>query len=188
MIYKNNYKDNLIWIDLEMTGLNPEYNRIIEIATLITDINLNIIVKGPNLVIYQKNKHLLNMNKWNFRIHKKTGLLYKVKNSIINEYMAENLTINFLKNYISKGCSPICGNTVSHDRRFLFKYMPKLESYFNYRHIDVSVLKELFNRWIPNFNNFSKNNLHKALSDIKESVNELLYYKLFLSKYLKNII
>ncbi len=184
MIDNNKYKNNLIWIDLEMTGLDPEKNRIIEIATLITDINLNIIVKGPNLVIYQKNKHLFNMNKWNLKIHTKTGLLNKVKKSFINEFIAEKLTINFLKNYIKKKSSPICGNTVAQDRRFLFKYMPKLESFFNYKYIDVSVFKELFNRWIPNFINFNKKNIHKALYDVEESVNELLYYKFFLNKYL----
>ncbi len=185
MVYKDRYKNNLIWIDLEMTGLNPNINKIIEIATLITDVNLNIIVKGPNLVIYQKDKYLINMNKWSFKTHTKTGLLNKVKKSFINEFIAEKLTINFLKNYINKKCSPICGNTVAQDRRFLFKYMPKLESYFNYRYIDVSVFKELFNRWMPNFNNFNKKNTHKALYDIKESVNELLYYKFFLSKYIR---
>ncbi len=182
---KNN--SNLIWIDLEMTGLDPKYNKIIEIATLVTDINLNILCEGPNIIIYQKYKYILNMDKWNYNIHKKNGLIKKVKNSKFNEFIAEKLTINFLKKWVDKGYSPMCGNTVAQDRRFLFKYMPNLESYFNYRYIDVSTIKLILNNWIYNFDNFVKFNKHIALIDIKESVNELLFYKNFLKKYI-NVI
>ncbi len=170
-----------------MTGLDPKINKILEIATLITDYSLNIIKEGPNLFIYQKSKYLNNMNKWNYNIHKNSGLLNKVKNSNINEFIAEKLTINFLTKLVPKGVSPMCGNTISQDRRFLFKYMPILESYFNYRYIDVSTIKLLFNIWVPNFNNFIKRNKHSALLDIKESVNELLYYKNYLKNFIKFI-
>ncbi len=179
---KSNNNINLIWIDLEMTGLNPECNRIIEIATLVTDINLNILDEGPNIVLYQKDKYILNMDKWNYKTHLKNGLIKKVKNSKFNELIAQNLTINFLKKWVIKGCSPMCGNTVYQDRRFLFKYMPILESYFSYRYIDVTTIKLLLNNWIPNFNNFIKLNKHIALLDIKESINELLFYKQFFKK------
>ncbi len=182
---KNN--NNLIWIDLEMTGLNLEHNKIIEIATLITDINLNILDEGPNIVIYQEDKYILNMDKWNYNTHLNSGLIEKVKNSKFNELIAEKLTINFLKKWVIKGYSPMCGNTIYQDRRFLFKYMPTLESYFNYRYIDVSTIKLLLNNWIPNFKNFIKFNKHKALLDIKESISELMYYKNFFKKYI-NII
>ncbi len=170
-----------------MTGLDPKYNKIIEIATLVTDINLNILDEGPNIVIYQKDKYILNMDKWNNNVHINSGLINKVKNSKFNEFIAEKFTINFLKKWVGKGFSPMCGNTISQDRRFLLKYMPNLELYFNYRSIDVSTFRLILNYWIMNFNNFVKINSHSALIDIKESVNELLYYKNFLKKYI-NII
>ncbi len=180
-----NYKNNLIWIDLEMTGLNPKIHRIIEIATLITDNNLSILDIGPNLVIKQKKKHLSKMNSWCLKVHNRSGLLKLVHNSVINECYAETLTLQFLQKWVKYKSSPICGNTVSQDRRFLFKYMPRLEDFFHYRYIDVSSLKELFNRWIPNFNNFFKKKKfkHSALYDIKQSVLELKYYKSFLINY-----
>ncbi len=172
---------NLIWIDLEMTGLNPDIDRILEIATLITDNNLNIIAEGPNIAIYQEEKYLNIMNKWNIKIHSKNGLIDRVKSSCICEFDAEKYTLNFLKKWVPKRVSPMCGNTVAQDRRFLFKYMPKLESYFHYRYIDVSTLKELMKRWNPRvFFNFNKKSIHNALFDIKESIYELLYYRKFL--------
>ncbi len=175
---------NLIWIDLEMTGLDPKNNKIIEIATLITDNNLNILAEGPNLVIYQKKKYLDRMNKWNFLTHSSTGLIQKVRKSLINVKEAELITLNFLKKWIPKKVSPICGNTIGQDRRFLFEYMPDLEDYFHYRYLDVSTLRELVIRWMPNIMFlFQKKNKHTALSDIKESVNELIFYR----KYFLNI-
>ncbi len=177
-------KGKLIWIDLEMTGLDPECNKIIEVATLITDINLNILAEGPNLVIYQKDKYLINMDKWNTVVHKNSGLIDKVRESLINEKKAEILTIKFLKKWIPKGVSPMCGNTVFQDRKFLFKYMPNLESYFFYRNIDVSTVKELVKIWfLKDFliSNVKKKK-HNALFDIKESIKELMYYKKYFFK------
>ncbi len=173
------YNDNLIWIDLEMTGLNPDINRIIEIATIVTDKNLNILAEGPNIVVYQEDKCLDSMDDWNLRVHESTGLINKVKNSLISEFDAELFTINFLKKWIPKGFSPICGSTVGQDRRFLFKYMPDLESYFHYRYIDVSSLRELFKRWFPDILRFYKKTAHSALLDIKHSIRELIYYRGF---------
>lgn len=171
-------KKNLIWIDLEMTGLNPIIHRIIEIATLITDTNLNIIAEGPVIPIYQKKEQILLMDKWNTTVHKKNGLIKRVEKSSYNEKKAEFETILFLKKWVPIQSSPICGNSIAQDRRFLFQYMPKLENYFHYRHIDVSTLKELACRWYPlMFNKFKKNNDHKALEDIRESVRELNFYK-----------
>ncbi len=176
MIFSN--EKNLIWIDLEMTGLNPDKDRIIEIATLVTDSNLNILSEGPNMILFQKNVFLDKMDEWNLNIHTSTGLLNKVRNSLINENKAELKTIDFLENWVPKGFSPICGSTVAQDRRFLFKYMPNLESYFNYRYIDVSTLKELIIRWFPNVKlNLDRKKHHTALADIKYSVNELIYYR-----------
>ncbi len=176
MILSN--KENLIWLDLEMTGLNPDVDRILEIATLITDNNLNILSKGPNIIIFQENVLLNQMDEWNLNIHTATGLLKKVQSSLINESEAEFLTIKFLKKWVSKGVSPICGSTIAQDRRFLFKYMPSLESYFNYRYIDVSTLKELIIRWFPNIKiNLNKKKKHTALFDILNSIDELIYYR-----------
>ncbi len=177
-IYNEN---NLIWIDLEMTGLNPSEHRIIEIAILITDNYLNILMEGPNIVIFQKNKYLFKMNEWNYNIHKNNGLIKEVIKSNISEFKAEKIIINFLKNIVPKKSSPICGNTVAQDRRFLFKYMPKLESYFNYKYIDVTSFREVFNRWLPNIFLKKKKykNMHRALFDIRNSIKELNYYKKF---------
>ncbi len=176
MILSN--KENLIWLDLEMTGLNPDVDRILEIATLITDNNLNILSKGPNIIIFQEDILLNQMDEWNLNIHTTTGLLKKVQSSSINESEAEFLTIKFLKKWVSKGVSPICGSTIAQDRRFLFKYMPSLESYFNYRYIDVSTLKELIIRWFPNIKiNLNIKKKHTALSDILNSIDELVYYR-----------
>ena len=141
-------KDNLIWIDLEMTGLNPDKERIIEIATLITDSQLNVLAEGPNLIVNQPKSLLDQMDDWNQNQHGSSGLIEGVKKSNITEQMAEIETLNFISKYVGSKQSPMCGNTVSHDRRFLIKYMPRLESYFNYRHIDVSSFKEAAVRWM----------------------------------------
>ncbi|WP_338515944.1 oligoribonuclease [Candidatus Legionella polyplacis] len=170
--------DNLIWIDLEMTGLIPDKDKIIEIATIITDINLNIISEGPDLVIYQNKSILDSMDIWNTNQHKSSGLISRVLDSKITESEAELQTINFLKNYIDKGKSPMCGNTVCQDRRFLYKYMPNLFSYFHYRNLDVSTLRELVKRWNPKLlNGFIKESKHLALYDIRDSIAELIYYR-----------
>lgn len=175
-ILKN--KDNLIWIDLEMTGLDPIHNRIIEIATIITDSNLNILAEGPVLAINQPETHLALMDEWNVKTHTRTGLLERVKQSTINEQQAEQLTLDFIVNWVPENCSPICGNTIGQDRRFLFNYMPKLEKYFHYRYLDVSTIKELARRWKPELlQGLVKNGTHQALDDIKDSITELAYYR-----------
>jgi oligoribonuclease len=170
-------KDNLIWIDLEMTGLNPEKERIIEIATLITDSQLNVLAEGPNLIVNQPKSLLDQMDDWNQNQHGSSGLIDGVKKSNLTEQMAEIETLEFISKYVGPKQSPMCGNTVSHDRRFLIKYMPRLESYFNYRHIDVSSFKEAAVRWMNEAQVYEKDGSHRAMGDIKESVAELKFYK-----------
>tara|TARA_B100000287_G_scaffold292585_2_gene275927 strand:+ start:4854 stop:5402 length:549 start_codon:yes stop_codon:yes gene_type:complete len=170
-------RDNLIWIDLEMTGLDPEKERIIEIATLATDSNLNILAEGPNLVISQPIEFLEGMDEWNQNQHGLSGLTEEVKNSNVTSQVAEIETLEFVSKYVGEKVSPMCGNTVSHDRRFLSRYMPRLESYFNYRHIDVSSFKEVAVRWMNEAQVYEKKGSHRALGDIKESVAELKFYK-----------
>ena len=170
-------RDNLIWIDLEMTGLDPEKERIIEIATLATDSNLNILAEGPNLVISQPIEFLEGMDEWNQNQHGLSGLIEEVKNSNVTSQVAEIETLEFVSKYVGEKVSPMCGNTVSHDRRFLSRYMPRLESYFNYRHIDVSSFKEAAIRWMNEAQVYEKKGSHRALGDIKESVAELKFYK-----------
>ncbi len=175
-------RDNLIWIDLEMTGLDPEKEKIIEIATLITDSQLNIIAEGPNIIINQPNSLLDEMDEWNQNQHGSSGLIEEVKKSNITMQMAEIETLEFISKYVGHKQSPMCGNTVSHDRRFLIRYMPRLEEYFNYRHIDVSSFKEAAVRWMNGAQVYEKKGSHRAMGDIKESVGELAFYKdLFLS-------
>jgi len=170
-------RDNLIWIDLEMTGLDPNKERIIEIATLVTDSDLNILAEGPNLVISQPIEFLDGMDEWNQNQHGSSGLIEEVKNSNVTSQVAEIDTLEFISKYVGEKVSPMCGNTVSHDRRFLSKYMPRLESYFNYRHIDVSSFKEAAVRWMNEAQVYEKKGSHRALGDIKESVAELKFYK-----------
>ena len=171
-------KQNLIWIDLEMTGLDPEQERIIEIATIVTDKDLNILAEGPVLAIHQSDKILNKMSAWCVKTHTENGLVERVKQSKLSERAAELQTIDFLKQWVPKGASPICGNSVPQDKRFLYKYMPELADYFHYRHLDVSTLKELASRWKPDMlNQFSKKNTHLALDDIKESIEELKFYR-----------
>jgi len=169
---------NLIWIDLEMTGLDPEVDRIIEIATLVTDANLNILAEGPVIAVHQSDEQLALMDEWNVRTHTGSGLVDRVKASTIDEATAAQKTIEFLQQWVPAGVSPICGNSVGQDRRFLFRYMPELEQYFHYRYLDVSTLKELARRWKPEIlPGFKKQGTHQALDDIRESVAELAYYR-----------
>lgn len=171
-------KLNLIWIDLEMTGLAPNADRILEIATLITDANLNIIAEGPNLAVRQSDELLDGMDDWNQRHHRKTGLIEKVKNSRIDDKEAERQTIEFLVQYSEKGASPMCGNSICQDRRFLANYMPELEEFFHYRNLDVSSIKELVRRWKPEIlDGLVKKGTHIAMDDIKDSVIELVHYR-----------
>lgn len=169
---------NLIWIDLEMTGLEPETDTIIEIATVITDKDLNVLAEGPVLAVHQPDHVLAAMDEWNQKHHGQSGLIDRVRASTTTARDAELATINFLKEWVPESTSPMCGNTIGQDRRFLRKYMPKLESYFHYRSIDVSTLKELALRWAPGLaEGFKKHNKHEALADIHESIAELRYYR-----------
>lgn len=169
---------NLIWIDLEMTGLDPEQDRIIEIATLVTDANLNILAEGPVFAVHQSDAQLALMDEWNVNTHTNSGLVGRVKASQYDEHAAELATIEFLKEWAPANSSPICGNSIGQDRRFLFKYMPELEAYFHYRYLDVSTLKELARRWKPDIlPGFKKQGTHQAMDDIRESVAELAYYR-----------
>lgn len=170
-------QNNLIWIDLEMTGLDIERERIIEIATIITDSDLNILAEGPDLVIHQDDALLDNMDEWNTNQHGKTGLVDAVRLSRISVQDAERQTLDFISQYVDPNCSPMCGNSICTDRRFLARYMPRLEMFFHYRHIDVSTLKELAKRWAPNMAVLEKESDHRALSDIKDSINELKHYR-----------
>lgn len=172
------HKDNLIWIDLEMTGLDPEKDRIIEIATIVTDSQLNTLAEGPVIAIHQSDELMDSMDEWCTKTHGENGLTARVKESRISEREAEQRTIEFLSHYIDKGCSPICGNTIGQDRRFLVKYMPELEAFFHYRNLDVSTLKELVKRWKPEIQSgLKKKGTHLALDDIRDSIEELKYYR-----------
>ncbi len=172
---KNN---NLIWIDLEMTGLDPEQDRIIEIATIVTDANLTILAEGPVLAVHQSDSQLALMDDWNVKTHTQSGLVTRVKQSEYSEQRAEQATLDFLKQWVPENCSPICGNSIGQDRRFLVKYMPQLENYFHYRAVDVSTLKELARRWKPEIlSQFQKKGTHQALDDIRESIAELAFYR-----------
>ncbi len=170
--------DNLIWLDMEMSGLNTETDKVLEVATVVTDPNLNIIAEGPVIVIHQSDEILNAMDAWNQSTHSKSGLIEKVKLSSFDEAYAEETTIEFLKKHIAPNKSPMCGNSICQDRRFMAKHMPSLENYFHYRNLDVSVFKELSRRWSPSlYQGFKKSSKHEALSDIYESIEELKYYR-----------
>lgn len=169
---------NLIWIDLEMTGLDTETDRIIEIATLVTDKDLNILAEGPVLAIHQSDSRLAAMDEWNTKQHGQSGLVDRVRNEGVSEQEAEEATLNFLSKFAAPQKSPMCGNSICQDRRFLARHMPRLEAYFHYRHLDVSTLKELAVRWAPETANaFKKSSNHRAMDDIKDSILELKYYR-----------
>jgi oligoribonuclease len=174
---------NLVWLDCEMTGLNPDHDRIIEIAVIVTDAHLTQRIEGPVLVIHQTDELLDGMDKWNKGTHGKSGLIDKVKASSMTEDEAEKELISFLGKYVPKSGSPMCGNTIGQDRRFLAKYMPKLEAFFHYRNLDVSTLKELAKRWAPEVHkSFKKKQRHTALADVHESIDELEHYRAHLLK------
>ena len=169
---------NLVWLDCEMTGLEPELDRVIEIAVIVTGPKLDPRIEGPVLVIHQSNEQLDKMDAWNKGTHGKTGLIDKVKASTVSEADAEAQLIEFLSQYVPKNGSPMCGNSIGQDRRFLVKYMPKLEAFFHYRNVDVSTLKELSRRWRPEVcNSFKKKQRHTALADVHESIDELEHYR-----------
>lgn len=169
---------NLIWVDMEMTGLDPDKDRIIEVAVVVTDSNLNTLAEGPVFVIHQSDEVLDRMDSWNKGTHGRSGLIEKVKASNVSEADAEGALIDFLKKYVPSGKSPMCGNTICQDRRFMVRGMPKLEAFFHYRNLDVSTLKELCRRWKPELvNGFKKHQMHTALADITESIEELRYYR-----------
>ena len=171
-------ENNLIWIDLEMTGLDPDNDVIIEIATLITDADLNILAEGPTYAVHQPDSILDTMDEWNTNQHGKSGLTQRVRDSKISPAQAEAETIAFLEKWVPKGKSPICGNSICQDRRFLVRGMPTLEAYFHYRNIDVSTIKELARRWRPDvLAGVKKSSAHLALDDIKDSIAELQHYR-----------
>ncbi|HET6725180.1 MAG TPA: oligoribonuclease [Gammaproteobacteria bacterium] len=172
------HPENLIWIDLEMTGLDPAVDRIIEIATLVTDKHLETIAEGPVLAIHQPEDVLDGMDSWNVKHHGQSGLIARVRESEVDEAEAERQTLEFLRTYVPERASPMCGNSICQDRRFLARWMPELEHFFHYRHIDVSTLKELAKRWAPDVaKGFKKESAHVALSDIKDSIEELDHYR-----------
>ncbi|MCP4287737.1 MAG: oligoribonuclease [Gammaproteobacteria bacterium] len=170
--------NNLIWIDLEMTGLDTQLDRIIEIATIVTDTDLSIVAEGPVLAIHQPDEIMSGMDEWNTNQHRGSGLVERVRNSSYDEQEAERLTLAFLERHVPPGVSPICGNSICQDRRFLARSMPSLEAYFHYRNLDVSTLKELAKRWAPEVaRGVVKSGKHLAMDDIIDSINELCHYR-----------
>ena len=175
---------NLIWIDLEMTGLDPDTDVSIEMATIVTDSQLNVLAEGPTLVIHQSDEVLANMNPWCIEQHGKSGLTQRVRDSRLSEAQAEAQTIAFLEQWVPAGASPMCGNSIGQDRRFLVRYMPRLEAFFHYRNLDVSTVKELAARWAPEVKDaFKKDSSHLALDDIRDSIAELRHYREHFIRY-----
>lgn len=171
-------KRNLIWIDLEMTGLVPTVHRIIEIATIVTDSELRVLAEGPVIAVHQDEQSLQAMDDWNTKQHMTSGLVKRVQESNLNEVAAQALTLEFLRKWVPENASPMCGNSICQDRRFLARWMPELERYFHYRHVDVSTLKELCLRWAPTVaSEFKKEPRHLALEDVRDSIDELRYYR-----------
>lgn len=170
--------ENLVWLDLEMTGLDPDQDRILEIATLVTDKHLHILAEGPVFAVHQSEAVLVAMGEWCTRQHGLSGLTQRVRDSTVDEAAAERLTLEFLRQYVPANTSPMCGNSICQDRRFLYRYMPELEKFFHYRNLDVSTLKELAKRWAPAMPAFSKAATHLALEDIRDSVAELSHYRI----------
>lgn len=171
-------RENLIWIDLEMTGLNPDQDLIIEIATVVTDKHLSVLAEGPVYAVHQQDSVLDAMDEWNTRQHSMSGLTERVRQSSVTEAEAEQATLEFLRRYVDQGSSPMCGNSVCQDRRFLVRYMPELAKYFHYRNLDVSTLKILAQLWAPGIGGrFEKNSSHLALADIHDSIRELRFYR-----------
>ncbi len=169
---------NLIWIDLEMTGLNPDTDVIIEMATIVTDSNLNVLAEGPVIAVHQSDEVLAGMDEWNTKQHGGSGLTQRVRESKISAAEAEAQTIAFLEQWVPARSSPICGNSICQDRRFLYRHMGKLEAYFHYRNLDVSTVKELVTRWAPQVHNgFKKSGAHLAMDDIRDSIAELKHYR-----------
>ena len=169
---------NLVWVDMEMTGLDPDNDRIIEVAVIVTDSQLNVLAEGPVFAIHQPDEVLDRMDAWNKGTHGRSGLIDRVKASTVTEADAEKALIDFLKNFVPSGKSPMCGNSICQDRRFMARGMPKLEAFFHYRNLDVSTLKELCKRWKPEIaGGFKKHQKHTALADIVESIEELRYYR-----------
>jgi oligoribonuclease len=169
---------NLIWIDLEMTGLDPQNDFIIEIATVVTDKNLNVLAEGPVLAVHQPEASLDRMDDWNQKQHGGSGLIQRVRDSALDDTEAEQMTLDFIRAWVPPRTSPMCGNSICQDRRFLYRCMPKLEAFFHYRNLDVSTVKELASRWAPELkNSVKKSNNHLALNDILESIAELRFYR-----------
>lgn len=172
------HKDNMVWIDMEMTGLDPRKERVIEIATIVTDGELNILAEGPDLVVHQSDTLLSRMDRWNRRQHRKTGLTEAVRRSRVRTPEAERQTLEFLKAWCFPGLAPLCGNSVHHDRKFIARYMPQLDAFLHYRHVDVSTVRTCIERWYPKRRKRpKKGELHRALSDIRESIEELRFYR-----------
>ncbi|AWL13231.1 Oligoribonuclease [Saliniradius amylolyticus] len=170
--------NNLVWVDMEMTGLDPDTDKVLEIATIITDAQLNILAEGPVLAIHQPDDVLDNMNEWCVKVHGETGLTQRCRDSQISEQQAAQATLEFLKQWVPEGKAPLCGNSIGQDRRFMVGHMPELEAYFHYRNVDVSTVKELVKRWKPEvLDGFKKKGVHLALDDIRESIAEMAYYR-----------
>lgn len=170
--------NNLIWVDIEMSGLDPEVERVLEIAIVVTDTNLNLVAEGPVLVVHQCDAVLDAMDSWNKSTHAKSGLIERVKAAVLTEADVENRLVEFLQQHVPAGVSPLCGNSVHQDRRFMVRYLPKFETYFHYRNLDVSTLKELVRRWRPELaSKMTKHGKHEALADINESIEELKFYR-----------